>query len=83
MGKYLIIKIILGNGNPTHLNPVHLVKCSPVFFVILCLTEVPSEVIQDPEVVLGQAGLHEVKVEVAIPRYGHRHDSTFDCGTKN
>jgi hypothetical protein len=31
-----------------------------------------------PEAVLGQTGLHEVEVEVAIPGDGHGHHTTFD-----
>ena len=39
-----------------------------VLLVVECVPEVPSVVVEDAEVVGGEAVLHEVPVQVAVPR---------------
>jgi len=46
--------------------------------VVLGVPEVPSVVVQDAEVVLGQTEGHEVVVQVAVPRDGQGNYSTLD-----
>lgn len=62
----------------SYLDPVHLVERPPVLLVVLGVPEVPPEVVQDAEVVLGQAVRHEVVVQVAVPGDGEGHHAALD-----
>ena len=63
---------------PTCLDAVHLVQRASVLLVVLCVPEVPAEVVEDAEVVAREAVRHEVVVQVAVPRDRQRHHAALD-----
>ena len=49
-----------------------------MFLVIFGVSEIPSKVIKDPEIVSGQAIRHEIVVKVTVPRDGQGDHAPLD-----
>ena len=46
--------------------------------MIASFPKIPARLIQDPELILGKAGLHEIQIKVAVPLDGNLYNATRD-----